>query len=381
MTDLFDRGKQPVFWAGFHNNDTSGVGKKTHLEEFIRSVNGFQLESCGCTPARIAVHVLAEGCTSIGYVKCQGASFSPKEETQWGQMIKSKGVSRLDACPSKRIKMNYWRVASTALAEAMSQRHTSKVLVAVNKDFSGRWSLYRSILWQAELLSMAESLRKNPEWNPVFTVYDVKGTCSSALGPAVKYHLENLAGRRVRVMCFDCSRGLPSATSGQACSRQQEVLESEAPRRSCVEGDCQNGWGWAEWPTGDVYKGDFRDGQPNGRGSSQAPDGSAYEGDWKDGEKHGKGTLRFAQGAVYSGSYKNNLEDGFGTYRFSNGGTYKGHFKLGTMNGNGLMVFANGAKYDGHWKDGKKDGVGTFTWPSGNIYVGAWKDDEMAGSL
>ena len=75
--------------------------------------------------------------------------------------------------------------------------------------------------------------------------------------------------------------------------------------------------------------------------------GDVYEGEFLEGNYHGKGTLSFADGRIYTGDFK---EDSF--------------------NGTGTLIWSNGDKYEGTFVDDMMDGKGTFTWFIGDIYVG-----------
>ena len=52
------------------------------------------------------------------------------------------------------------------------------------------------------------------------------------------------------------------------------------------------------WTVGDIYTGEFKDGQSNGQGTKFYTDGSWWTGEWKDGDKNGFGTEYAADGTV-----------------------------------------------------------------------------------
>ena len=46
----------------------------------------------------------------------------------------------------------------------------------------------------------------------------------------------------------------------------------------CVSGDCENGHGTYTWPSGDIYKGEWKDGLEDGIGKKTYSDGRVEEG-------------------------------------------------------------------------------------------------------
>ncbi|MEZ4988401.1 MAG: hypothetical protein R2795_25815 [Saprospiraceae bacterium] len=51
-------------------------------------------------------------------------------------------------------------------------------------------------------------------------------------------------------------------------------------QNGCVKGNCLNGQGTYEFPSGSRYVGDFEDGKMHGKGILYFPDGSKYIGNW-----------------------------------------------------------------------------------------------------
>jgi hypothetical protein len=89
----------------------------------------------------------------------------------------------------------------------------------------------------------------------------------------------------------------------------------------------------------------------NGRGTYQYPSGNKYAGDFKDRKREGSGTFYFANGDQFTGTWYNN-EKRNGTYSFSNGARYTGSYNAqgmeldGTMTGNGVVVpYVNGVPH------------------------------------
>ena len=92
----------------------------------------------------------------------------------------------------------------------------------------------------------------------------------------------------------------------------------------------------------------------HGKGKIINQDGEMYWGEWKDGEMHGKGTYTYPDGSKYVGEFKDGKEHGEGTY-----------------------TLPDGLQYEGGWKDGKIHGKGIFTYPDGSEYVGEFKDGKI----
>ena len=58
------------------------------------------------------------------------------------------------------------------------------------------------------------------------------------------------------------------------------------------------------YPNGDIYKGEIKDGKKHGQGTLTKDDGSKYVGEWKNGETHGLGTYIYANGDTETCNYK-----------------------------------------------------------------------------
>ena len=56
---------------------------------------------------------------------------------------------------------------------------------------------------------------------------------------------------------------------------------------------------------GDMYEGDYQDGEVNRKGACVWANSNIYEGDWKDNNYHGKGVYREPDGTIiHSGDWK-----------------------------------------------------------------------------
>ena len=121
----------------------------------------------------------------------------------------------------------------------------------------------------------------------------------------------------------------------------------------CIEGNCRNGQGMYT-AEGDIYVGEFKNGELHGQGTYVGAGGDEYVGEFKNGELHGQGTYTYASGNKYVGEYKD-----------------------GKIHGQGTYTHANGDKYVGEFKDAKRHGPGTYTWVDGRIDSGVWKKNKL----
>ena len=348
---MLDDGRTPVFWAGFWPGGNKGIDTRQALADFISSVNGFQLA-----------------------------------DTEWGQAAESEGANNLEACTWAR-KKNWWNAASRKMAEAMALHNVSNIIIALHKrlkgDVLGKYSFYKTILYQAELASMGKKIMKKSTWNPQFEVFSITvdrappHESGCALASVVKYQLELYAKRPVTVWCRPC-------TTLQSCGSKEQVEKTMIRGRCIVYGrntrtKCKKGFGYMTWEDGSQYSGSWKKGKMHGNGTYTYADGEIYRGDWKNGLRDGQGTSTDADGEKYQGGWKNNFMDGQGTYTYADGAEYQGGWKEGVKDGQGTVTLANGEKYQGGWKNGLRDGQGTMTWANGDKYQGQYKKNKMDG--
>ena len=119
-------------------------------------------------------------------------------------------------------------------------------------------------------------------------------------------------------------------------SRTNRVF-CQSPKKHTYEGsmNCDGkfqGQGTYSWPSGQVYKGEFRNGKFHGQGTLTLKNGTKHVGGWRFGEEHGFGKRTFSDGDSYQGNYMNGERHGSGTYYYS--GNYKGDYsELEYLNG------------------------------------------------
>ncbi len=75
---------------------------------------------------------------------------------------------------------------------------------------------------------------------------------------------------------------------------------------TCVEGDCENGYGTRVWDDNDgTYVGEFKNGKEHGHGSYTMPNGYRFEGEFKNGKREGYGESVYKDGREIKGYWKN----------------------------------------------------------------------------
>ncbi len=87
--------------------------------------------------------------------------------------------------------------------------------------------------------------------------------------------------------------------------------------------------GEVNFPNGEKYAGELKDGQPDGRGTFTWPNGEKYIGEWKNGQRNGMGRFFWPDGTKYVGEFRNNKRHGEGTYTYADGRKSTGRWKDG----------------------------------------------------
>jgi hypothetical protein len=159
-------------------------------------------------------------------------------------------------------------------------------------------------------------------------------------------------------------------TSTEFLSGMENLAEKEGYRRAFLDP-----------ATGEVYEGEWINGQRNGFGVCLFPDGTMYEGWWLNNKEHGPSGLWMTgtREVLYSGEWAEGRIHGTGTYYFPSGDVYTGEFKEGAKHGKGRYVKADGSSYDGDWKDNVRHGRGLFTWADGSEFEGDWEFGQRSG--
>jgi hypothetical protein len=104
--------------------------------------------------------------------------------------------------------------------------------------------------------------------------------------------------------------------------------EAPCPQGTQAAGS-MNCVGEVDFPNGEKYVGEVREGQPNGQGTYTWANGAKYVGQWNNGQRNGQGTYIWPNGERYVGQFRNNRKHGQGTLIYANGRKYVGEFKDG----------------------------------------------------
>ncbi|CAD8115348.1 unnamed protein product [Paramecium sonneborni] len=169
--------------------------------------------------------------------------------------------------------------------------------------------------------------------------------------------------------------------------------------------DKYHGNGRIIYENGNVYIGQFQEGQYDGEGFLKNTDQNniIYEGQWSKGIKNGFGREQMCDGQIYIGQFKQNerhgpgklfnLRDQYifegewmkgniydkGIVAWQDGRRFEGDWKNNMMNGQGIFYWPGGKKYVGNYLNNMRDGYGEYYYKDGKIYKGMWKDGLMNG--
>jgi hypothetical protein len=118
---------------------------------------------------------------------------------------------------------------------------------------------------------------------------------------------------------------------------------------------------------------------PNGHGLLRVDNGDVYEGEWKNGQRHGQGVYNWYDGDLYTGPWFEGKRHGHGVFIFTDGRVYDGEYNMGRREGQGMFVWPYGAKYEGSYHADKRNGYGEYVYPDGRSYQGEYRDDRPHG--
>eukprot|EP00056_Hartaetosiga_gracilis_P001800 m.47741 g.47741 ORF g.47741 m.47741 type:complete len:231 (+) comp10786_c0_seq2:49-741(+) len=159
-------------------------------------------------------------------------------------------------------------------------------------------------------------------------------------------------------------------------------------------------------PSGDRYKGEWKDDRMHGKGSYeskkdcflydggfehgqrcgygvysvQVGDGEYYKqymGYWQQDKHHGQGVKFYDMEGKerYEGEWYKGRRSGWGRMHYSDGSIYEGEWLEDMRSGTGLLLLASGNRYEGSWELDKKHGDGIYYYVNkGQCYKGAWKE-------
>ena len=133
----------------------------------------------------------------------------------------------------------------------------------------------------------------------------------------------------------------------------EETCEGEYRYIGDFVDDLKDGNGRLEYlDSGDIYEGEFKNGEINGKGLFIWSNNQQYYGDFVNGVMHGKGKYKWPDGFEYEGDYNNGIKEGMGTYKYKDGRVFKGRFKDGKPDGKGKVTF-KGITVNIEYKNGK----------------------------
>lgn len=147
------------------------------------------------------------------------------------------------------------------------------------------------------------------------------------------------------------------------------------------------GKGTLEKADGERYVGEWLDGKRHGSGTlwKRKPDGSlrkVYSGQWKHGLQSGRGMLNYeGSGDVYIGDFQQGQRAGAGICTYGAGGVYEGEWLQDKRHGFGVFDYKNGDHFEGLWVEDKKEGKGVHFYYHAEKrahtkrYDGEWVDD------
>lgn len=92
-------------------------------------------------------------------------------------------------------------------------------------------------------------------------------------------------------------------------------------------------------------------------------------------------TINFPNGEIYQGEIKNGKMHGRGSYSWPFGKKYIGNFIDGEIQGEGVMNFAEGNQYIGNFYKGLMHGNGKLIWFSGRVDEGLWHMGKYMGEM
>jgi hypothetical protein len=128
--------------------------------------------------------------------------------------------------------------------------------------------------------------------------------------------------------------------------------------KEIASGEGQLIWRTRERPIYDLrsvvatYQGGMANGRPSGFGTFNDQIGEVYAGNWVDGDLQGSGHLKLPNGDDYEGDFLAGRPHGKGRYIDAAGEIYQGSFVEGRREGRATTILSSGVSYQSYWHYG-----------------------------
>ncbi len=155
----------------------------------------------------------------------------------------------------------------------------------------------------------------------------------------------------------------------------------------CIAGNCSDGFGKKQYDSGNIFEGEFKNGEPS-KGKLSYKNGGVYDGEFINGDRSGMGKLTANNGNVYEGEFMNGVRHGEGKLSGKDDKgrvfTYVGHFTYDEFYAQkAVLTYADGEKYEGGFVKGKFEGQGVLTakdYLKTYTYTGTFKEGGFFGT-
>lgn len=126
------------------------------------------------------------------------------------------------------------------------------------------------------------------------------------------------------------------------------------------------------------YEGERVNGVPHGKGTMYYASGNVYTGEFRNGQRNGQGEFTFtATGERYVGEFVNDEYCGKGKFYYHAGGVYEGQFMNSERSGMGVFYYKDGSRYEGSWVADKRTGYGKMFYADGRTYRGMFFNGDL----
>jgi len=132
-----------------------------------------------------------------------------------------------------------------------------------------------------------------------------------------------------------------------------------------------------KYPTGAIYKGEWKDDKREGNGIITYESETKFEGIWINNRRNGFGKQICINGEEYEGNWTDSYRNGNGTMKYANGDIFKGEWEKSERHERGLYILKDGRKVAGNWINDDLQPVVKIEYPHGNRYEGKIKDESF----